>query len=200
MMNNEKRIIEYLDGEMKPKEKARFEEDLRQDNFLRNEFSEIQKRIGRLSGLREGDPIPGYFSNLIPSFREKLKPGDRKVNLSKRFSDGVYDFMLSFRGAALGTIFTISLVYLFFFRTGNETLEINDINEIEMSYDSEPSSGYETIQDDDVLLSVYKEFVEGLGIQTEDVNTIYTPDELFAYNIEGITDEDLDGVIEQLKK
>ncbi|MHC1737290.1 MAG: hypothetical protein AB9882_04705 [Ignavibacteriaceae bacterium] len=200
MMNKEKRIIEYLDGVMLPEEKAGFENELRQDNSLRNEVSVIKERFEKLGGIKERDPIPGYFSNLIPSFREKLELNNRKVSFGKRFLDPVYDFMLSFRGVAFGTVVSLFLVYMLFFRTGNDAFNIDNVNEIEIAYDSDPSAGYETIQEEDVLLSVYNEFIESLGIQTEDVNTIYTPDELFAYNIEGISDEDLDRVIEELKK
>ena len=200
MKNKEKRIAEYLDGVMLPDEKVEFEEEMRNDDLLKMEVSDIKQRFDKLDDIGEGDPIPGYFSNLIPSFREKLQNNNRKTVFGKRFIDPAIDFILSFRGAAFGTVVTIFIVYVLFFRTGNEEIPFNTLNEIEIAYDSDPSSGYENIQEEDVLLSVYNEFIEGLGIQTEDINTIYTPDDFFAYDIEGISDEDLDRVIEELNK
>lgn len=200
MKNKEKRIAEYLDGVMLPDEKVEFEEEMRNDDLLKMEVSDIKQRFDKLDDIREGDPIPGYFSNLIPSFREKLQNNNRKTVFGKRFIDPAIDFILSFRGAAFGTVVTIFLVYVLFFRTMKEEIPFNTLNEIEIAYDSDPSSGYENIQEEDVLLSVYNEFIEGLGIQTEDINTIYTPDDFFAYDIEGISDEDLDRVIEELNK
>lgn len=200
MKNKEKRIAEYLDGVMLPDEKVEFEEEMRNDDLLKMEVSDIKQRFDKLDDIGEGDPIPGYFSNLIPSFREKLQNNNRKTVFGKRFIDPAIDFILSFRGAAFGTVVTIFLVYVLFFRTMKEEIPFNTLNEIEIAYDSDPSSGYENIQEEDVLLSVYNEFIEGLGIQTEDINTIYTPDDFFAYDIEGISDEDLDRVIEELNK
>lgn len=200
MKNKEKRIAEYLDGVMLPDEKVEFEEEMRNDDLLKMEVSDIKQRFDKLDDIGEGDPIPGYFSNLIPSFREKLQNNNRKTVFGKRFIDPAIDFILSFRGAAFGTVVTIFIVYVLFFRTGNEEIPFNTLNEIEIAYDSDPSSGYENIQEEDVLLNVYNEFIEGLGIQTEDINTIYTPDDFFAYDIEGISDEDLDRVIEELNK
>lgn len=200
MKNKEKRIAEYLDGVMLPDEKVEFEEEMRNDDLLKMEVSDIKQRFDKLDDIGEGDPIPGYFSNLIPSFREKLQNNNRKTVFGKRFIDPAIDFILSFRGAAFGTVVTIFLVYVLFFRTMKEEIPFNTLNEIEIAYDSDPSSGYENIQEEDVLLNVYNEFIEGLGIQTEDINTIYTPDDFFAYDIEGISDEDLDRVIEELNK
>ncbi len=44
-MNNDERIIKYLDGELQEEEKALFEKDLSDSEVLRNEFAAYKKVI-----------------------------------------------------------------------------------------------------------------------------------------------------------
>ena len=72
-MNNDERIIKYLDGELQEEEKALFEKDLSDSEVLRNELAAYKKVITEFDDQKYFDTESTYFTNLVPAIREKLE-------------------------------------------------------------------------------------------------------------------------------
>ncbi len=72
-MKNDKRIIKYLEGELPEDEKALFERDLSRSETLRNELAAYKKVLTRFDEQKLFDTESTYFTNLVPSVREKFE-------------------------------------------------------------------------------------------------------------------------------
>ena len=72
-MNNDERIIKYLEGELPEDEKALFEKDLSRSETLRIELNAYKKVLTRFDEQKLFDTESTYFTNLVPAIREKLE-------------------------------------------------------------------------------------------------------------------------------
>ena len=72
-MNNDEKIIKYLDGELQEEEKALFEKDLSDSEVLRNELAAYKKVITEFNDQKYFNTESTYFTNLVPAIREKLE-------------------------------------------------------------------------------------------------------------------------------
>jgi len=74
-MNNDERIIKYLECELQEDERSLFEKDLSNSETLRNELAAYKKVLTRFDEQKLFDTERTYFTNLVPSIREKLEQG-----------------------------------------------------------------------------------------------------------------------------
>ena len=65
-MNNDERIIKYLDGELKEDEKLLFEKDLSRSENLRKELAAYKKVLASIDEQKIIDVESTYFNNLVP--------------------------------------------------------------------------------------------------------------------------------------
>jgi len=72
-MNNDERIIKYLECELQEDERSLFEKDLSNSETLRNELAAYKKVLTRFDEQKLFDTERTYFTNLVPSIREKLE-------------------------------------------------------------------------------------------------------------------------------
>jgi len=72
-MNNDERIIKYLDSELQEEEKASFEKDLSRSKSLQNELAAYKKVLTVFDEQKLFDTESTYFTNLVPAIREKLE-------------------------------------------------------------------------------------------------------------------------------
>ena len=72
-MKNDERIIKYLDGELTEQEKGLFEKDLSRFETLQNELNAYKKVLTEFNEQKLFDTESTYFTNLVPSIREKLE-------------------------------------------------------------------------------------------------------------------------------
>ena len=72
-MKIDKRIIKYLEGELPEDEKTLFEKDLFRSETLRNELADYKKVLTMFDDQKLFDTESTYFTNLVPSIREKLE-------------------------------------------------------------------------------------------------------------------------------
>ena len=82
-MNNDERIIKYLDGELQEEEKALFEKDLSRSEALQNELAAYKKVITAIDEQKSFDTKTTYFTNLIPIIREKLEQRETRNPVRK---------------------------------------------------------------------------------------------------------------------
>jgi len=200
MYNNEKKIIEYLDGVMLQEDREAFEKELSSDKVLRDLFSSIQSRFEKLKTPVKGDPAPDYFSNIIPEFRAKLANEKGIKSIVKNVLASVYDFMLSLRGAGAVSLISVLLIWALFFRNGSDSLIIENTRDLELALGTETDAGIESIQDEYLIQGVYEDLLSGLGIEQKDVDDIFIPEDYIAYNIKDLSEEELDTVIKEMER
>jgi hypothetical protein len=82
-MNNKDKIILYLDNQLSPEEKHKFEEELKNSPGLREELENYRKVFRKINELNSRPADESYFVNNIPVFRERLEK-KRKVYFQKR--------------------------------------------------------------------------------------------------------------------
>jgi hypothetical protein len=82
-MNNKDKIILYLDNQLNPEEKHKFEEELKNSPELREELENYRKVFRKINELNSRSADESYFVNNIPVFRERLEK-KRKVYFQKR--------------------------------------------------------------------------------------------------------------------
>ena len=112
-MNDEERIIRYLDNDLSDVERSKFESDLNTDLNLKKLFDEFLKLNNLLiESKKVENSDPGYFINIVPRFREG------KINAVRYFS-------LPKLGFALTIIFVLVLSYILV----NTELIFNDRNQ-----------------------------------------------------------------------
>ncbi len=71
-MNNDERIIKYLDGELPEEEKTLFEKDLSHSETLQKELAAYKKVLTAFDEQKLFETESRYFTNLVPAIREKL--------------------------------------------------------------------------------------------------------------------------------
>lgn len=76
-MNNDERIIKYLDGELPAEEEVLFEKDLSRSETLRNELAAYKKVITEFDEQKSFETESKYFTNLVPVIRDKFE--ERKI-------------------------------------------------------------------------------------------------------------------------
>jgi len=200
MKKNDLRIIKYLDGMMTPAEKEVFESELWQRKELFKEYEEIKSRFVLLKNQHEGEPVPGYFSELIPVVREKVQKEKGRAGMINGIWKGTQDFILSFKGAASVAVVAVLMLYVFAFRGGNNINETFDFPENEIGYSLYNDSEIEMINDEDLLNSVYSELIKGLGIGEEEVASVYSSSDLYGYDLGDVSEEELDLALRELGK
>ena len=75
-MNNDERIIKYLDGELTEKEKSLLEKELSRSENLRNELNAYKKVLTEFNEQKLFDKESTYFVNLVPAIRKKLEQSE----------------------------------------------------------------------------------------------------------------------------
>ncbi|GAB6281646.1 MAG: hypothetical protein STSR0008_03870 [Ignavibacterium sp.] len=70
-MNDESKVIRYLDGQMSDEEKKSFEDELLSSPKLKKLYDEYSLTFFELKNLNEVKINENYFSNLYARFREK---------------------------------------------------------------------------------------------------------------------------------
>jgi hypothetical protein len=83
-MNNDERIIKYLEGELPEDEKALFEKDLSHSESLQNELAAYKKVLTKFDEQKLFDTESTYFTNLVPSIREKFEQR-KTINPFRKF-------------------------------------------------------------------------------------------------------------------
>jgi hypothetical protein len=116
-MNNDERIIKYLDGELSTEEKTLFEEELKNSEELSNEYQKYLKVCTETDHLKNIKLTQQYTDNILIEFHEKF---DKRRSLSFRKNLG-YAF-------ALMLVFVISVAVLKSLFFNNQT-EIADFTE-----------------------------------------------------------------------
>jgi hypothetical protein len=131
-MNNRERIIRYIDRQMRPEEKSRFEEELKNSSSLQNELEDCRKLLNE---YHEGKDVPideNYFVSLLPEFRTKISSG-------KKFKP--YPVL----GYGLVSAILIILISVIVLRNGEEILQTEDVistlNDSETKYILDNYSG-----------------------------------------------------------
>ncbi len=77
-MNDELRVVRYLDRQMSDEEKKSFEDELSSSKKLKKIFDEYSITFSELKNLNEIKINENYFSNLYARLREKDKSYKRK--------------------------------------------------------------------------------------------------------------------------
>jgi hypothetical protein len=72
-MKIDKRIIKYLESELPEDDKTLIEKDLSRSETLRNELADYKKVLTMFDDQKLFDTESTYFTNLVPSIREKLE-------------------------------------------------------------------------------------------------------------------------------
>lgn len=67
------RLIDYVEGNISPEQKAEIESFLTKSPHLQNELDNIQSVMNMLQNVAEENVPPQYFSNFLPRLRERLK-------------------------------------------------------------------------------------------------------------------------------
>jgi hypothetical protein len=93
-MNNDERIIKYLDGELKEEEKALFEKDLSDSEVLQNELASYKNVLNAFDEQNMFDTESLYFTNLITSIWKRLEQRET-INHFRKFKYAAA-FMLLF--------------------------------------------------------------------------------------------------------
>jgi hypothetical protein len=71
-MKNKDKIILYLDNQMTPPEKQRFEEELKNSPELFYETEKLKRSLKKIKDLNIHRADQTYFVNAVPAFRESL--------------------------------------------------------------------------------------------------------------------------------
>jgi len=99
-MNNKDKIILYMDNQLSPEEKQKFEEDLQNSPELQHELENYKKVFQKINLMNVRSADESYFVKNVPTFREKLEK-KRKIYLYKR--------LIYASSAAVIIIFVLSL-------------------------------------------------------------------------------------------
>jgi len=99
-MNNKDKIILYMDNQLSPEEKQKFEEDLQNSPELQHELENYKEVFQKINLMNVHSADESYFVNNVPAFREKLEK-KRKIYLYKR--------LIYASSAAVIIIFVLSL-------------------------------------------------------------------------------------------
>jgi hypothetical protein len=190
-MKNKEKIIRYIDEQMNPGEKFRFEEELKKSPSLKNEV-EASKRM--LNQFRDSGDIQSgdYFNNLLPRFRKKeIKENKFKFKPAAALAAG-----------ALSVIILFSII----FRQDDSQLQkyqniITTLNEDEVryflnSYSNNTSEFISNNQEryDSVLTEI---IAQELTSENPDLNYIFDNAEI-NYGSRLITDKDADLVYDEI--
>ena len=89
-MNNDERIIKYLEGELSEAEKVLFEKELSDSEALRNELYAYKKVLTEFDEQKSFETDAHYFNSIIPKAREKLERKEtinpfRKISFAAAF-------------------------------------------------------------------------------------------------------------------
>jgi len=99
-MNNKDKIILYMDNQLSPEEKQKFEEDLQNSPELQHELENYKEVFQKINLMNVRSADESYFVKNVPTFREKLEK-KRKIYLYKR--------LIYASSAAVIIIFVLSL-------------------------------------------------------------------------------------------
>jgi len=141
-MNNQDKIILYLDNLLDPREKEKFEEDLKNSPELRLKLESYKKVLENLKQMNIQSAGKSYFINNIPVFRERLEK-KKKVWVQKKI---IY--------ASSSLVIVLLVLSLFLFRNA-ETISNNGKN-LELTQDQIKSltDSYANLEIDSALYNV----------------------------------------------
>ncbi len=198
MKKNEEKILKYLSGLMNEGEKIQFEKELTNSSELKNDFDNINQKLGELLEVKDAAVSETYFTNLTPRVREKLKRSDRKSWYAKLY------YIVPVTAAVLVTIMFWPKEEITF---SDHTAQLTD--EIVNNLDNEQIA-------DKVFSEVYN--TEELLVDTKDENifSISLPDEVaitnnklfseidiayFDYSVlDEISDEEINSIYKKINK
>jgi len=118
-MNNDERIIKYIENELTPKEQVAFESDLKNSNQLKKEFEKylrIKKETDEFKTLKLNSL---YLDSIIPEFRNKLE-SPKSLSVKKNLG---YAF-----GIMLVFILSIAIIKNFY-NKGSELIDIKEFTQ-----------------------------------------------------------------------
>lgn len=119
-MNNDERIVKYIEGDLNPEERSEFEFDLKNSAQLKKDFESYLKVNQKVRELKDAKLNQAYLDSIIPEFRNNFniqKPASIKRNL----------------GYAFGAIIAVIISLVIF---NNIMFENKDINSVEVFTES----------------------------------------------------------------
>ncbi len=157
-MNNNEKIIKYIEGDLSSEEKIQFEKEFSQSKDLQNELAAYKKVLGKIDEQNSIEYDSNYFVNLIPSLKDKLNENST-VKQSWKFAYTLTFILILTTGYLIFTPFLDS--------SSNNILTVNEFAN--------------KISDDEI-----NELINYLGDDSEDYlidEDYYNPDETELENI-----------------
>lgn len=198
-MNNKDTILKYLSDLMDDKEKNQFEEKLKSDNDLRQEFERVQNNLEQFSISSEHDSDSAYFNNLVPKVRARMESKKKKRNLvlAPVISLGVtlvLIFMLQFPSTNQQSLFELDI----------SNADLSEIVSQSDSFDVENLLGTNFVEDYAYYnsdksgsdLDLYLDDSVISDVELDDVNSYYSNDQITDYD--DFSNEQVDIVYKEL--
>jgi hypothetical protein len=188
-MNNEERIIKYLDDQLSQEEKKLFEKELSESALLKKEFEKFLSIKNKVKSAEDFKLSEDYFNSVVPRFREKLEQQTKIIiykNLGYAFSLTIVLFLAfiifnPFNNENVNEVeeFTQSLnqtekyEILEYLNGNNRIDDYADLSAINTQFDME--NIVENTTEKSELISYYDFEIEKLAdnISTEEFNQIY---------------------------
>jgi hypothetical protein len=80
MINDEERVIKYLDGQLSEEEKKQFEKELETSDSLQKSLKAYKATLNHIKDLKSVKLNEEYIINAVPKFRERLE-NQKRFNL-----------------------------------------------------------------------------------------------------------------------
>lgn len=112
-MNNEEKILKYIDNQLTEEEREAFEEELRTSETLRKLFDEYKNTLNEINSTKNIQADEKYIINLIPQIKERTE----KEKLQS---------LIPNLGWAFSIIAVLIIGYFLFFTAG--TSQNNELN------------------------------------------------------------------------
>lgn len=197
-MKNKDTILKYLSDLMQDDEKIQFEERLKTDSKLKEEFDRVQASLNELSSTSNLQDDSSYFNNLVPKIHDRMESKKRKRNiiLAPAISVAVtvlIIFFLQFPKSSEQNLFNLNISSddLSTIVTDSDSFDVGDFigsNFIE-DYAYYNSSGADDLSSylDDSFIS---------EVNPEDIDTYYDNEQITNYG--DFSNDDVDVVYEEL--
>jgi len=198
-MNNRNIILKYLSDLMEEGEKTQFEEQLKTDTKLKEEFDQFENSLNKLNSLAEIQNDSSYFNNLVPIVRNRIevKKQKRKIVWVPAISFAVtllIFFMLQFPKSTEQNSFKLNissqdlmtLVSDADSSVVNELMTSNFIDDYAYLNTTEAGNEFDVYLDDSFVSEV----------DPEDIGTYYNVDQVNNYS--DLSEDQVNTVYEEL--
>ncbi len=101
------RLIDYVEGNISPAQKAEMESLLKKSPQMQNELDDIQSALNELRNVADENIPPHYFSNFLPRLRERLE------SENVHFPLFVPEWFRLFAPAAVVLVFVLSVITMY---------------------------------------------------------------------------------------